>query len=854
MSRYRQTMSDLLEQVRNPKQESADYLKSKMTDTQINNIKKTWQMKTAKDVTPAIKKMIKDLDIPTQLAIKHANIPHISKLVEASDDHEISMARGELEAISDKALQLSSMLQSKTDEDELEAWVQSKITKAKDYINSVSDYMTYNPDMANEEMINEFSDAQIKKLQKEYEPMRGKTISVTNANKLGAMFSKFDSNKNVLEKLYGGDIPFISVMAMTRLMTKHNYKAADLNKLRKEEVEFIDEGTGTIKGFLNDKEKSNMVSLAKQHGLKVKDVPGGIELSGNMRRILDMQLATRSHLKTEEVSEGRMSEIDAMVKDGKTAAEIAKALKLNVRDVKAILGEEIEEEKEVKKGYHKMPDGTIMKDTEHKKEEEEPKEDDKEKLKAELEKKEAEIEMLKTKAETEKAKVAKKETEKLVNPETGEPLLQVGIAYKHLKDKMSKQQSEHFEQYMVEYTSQQIKMAYGVANDKRYKGGNYSGAVKAIEKIARGLSNHPDVQKVLKRTNEQLDEMAKDKAYAIGMAAAKKKYNDEPPLEKKTIKKGHEIADKLLKMKKPVVDEGFASDAQRKAAFANGYKEKGKNKKEETIKEYKKMTVTFNSMSDMAKASTDLAKQGFTINAKGMVMKVDGKGADLNKYGTDLQNFYKAKVKAESLDEGKYTRYSDLLIQLGRMKQAKDKQGEMNTQKEIDKEKRKLGINEEHPSKQMFESLAALKKKADKSGMPYSILKKVFDRGMAAWKGGHRPGASQHQWAYARVNSFVTKSSGTWGGADKDLAAKVKGESLEEASLYAFKEYEPSQQYEAGRDMKNIEDAIKKAGGRIKSKEKPTRREPNLSFEIETGNPTAVKAAIKKADPEFNVD
>ena len=826
MSRYRQTMSDLLEQVRNPKQESADYLKSKMTDTQINNIKKTWQMKTAKDVTPAIKKMIKDLDIPTQLAIKHANIPHISKLVEASDDHEISMARGELEAISDKALQLSSMLQSKTDEDELEAWVQSKITKAKDYINSVSDYMTYNPDMANEEMINEFSDAQIKKLQKEYEPMRGKTISVTNANKLGAMFSKFDSNKNVLEKLYGGDIPFISVMAMTRLMTKHNYKAADLNKLRKEEVEFIDEGTGTIKGFLNDKEKSNMVSLAKQHGLKVKDVPGGIELSGNMRRILDMQLATRSHLKTEEVSEGRMSEIDAMVKDGKTAAEIAKALKLNVRDVKAILGEE----KEVKKGYHKMPDGTIMKDTEHKKEEEEPKEDDKEKLKAELEKKEAEIEMLKTKAETEKAKVAKKETEKLVNPETGEPLLQVGIAYKHLKDKMSKQQSEHFEQYMVEYTSQQIKMAYGVANDKRYKGGNYSGAVKAIEKIARGLSNHPDVQKVLKRTNEQLDEMAKDKAYAIGMAAAKKKYNDEPPLEKKTIKKGHEIADKLLKMKKPVVDE--------------------------ELKEFKKMTVTFKDMADMSKASTDLAKKGFTINAKGLQMKVDGKGADLNKYATDLQNFYKATVKAEgtmiggivtdnsgkkmsgydkakkalkdfmskpqpakgadnkvmafifddellddlysaskknmsdvrplvkkrlkslgikeTLDEGKYTRYSDLLVQLGRMKQAKDKQGEMNTQKEIDKEKRKLGINEEHPSKQMFESLAALKKKADKSGMPYSILKKVFDRGMAAWKGGHRPGASQHQWAYARVNSFVTKSSGTWGGADKDLAAKVK--------------------------------------------------------------------------------
>ena len=78
-------------------------------------------------------------------------------------------------------------------------------------------------------------------------------------------------------------------------------------------------------------------------------------------------------------------------------------------------------------------------------------------------------------------------------------------------------------------------------------------------------------------------------------------------------------------------------------------------------------------------------------------------------------------------------------------------------------------------AKMTYEAIQGLKNKADKTGMPYSILKKVYDRGMAAWRGGHRPGASQQQWAFARVNSFVTKSSGTWGGADKDLAAKVKG-------------------------------------------------------------------------------
>jgi len=71
--------------------------------------------------------------------------------------------------------------------------------------------------------------------------------------------------------------------------------------------------------------------------------------------------------------------------------------------------------------------------------------------------------------------------------------------------------------------------------------------------------------------------------------------------------------------------------------------------------------------------------------------------------------------------------------------------------------------------------IKGLRKKADKTGMPYSVLKQVYNRGMAAWKTGHRPGTTPQQWAFARVNSFTTKSSGTWGGADKDLAAKVRG-------------------------------------------------------------------------------
>jgi len=50
-----------------------------------------------------------------------------------------------------------------------------------------------------------------------------------------------------------------------------------------------------------------------------------------------------------------------------------------------------------------------------------------------------------------------------------------------------------------------VKMAIGVASDKRYKQGNYTGAVRAIEKIKKGLSKHPQVAAVLKRMNEAKD-------------------------------------------------------------------------------------------------------------------------------------------------------------------------------------------------------------------------------------------------------------------------------------------------------------------------------------------------------------
>jgi hypothetical protein len=74
------------------------------------------------------------------------------------------------------------------------------------------------------------------------------------------------------------------------------------------------------------------------------------------------------------------------------------------------------------------------------------------------------------------------------------------------------------------------------------------------------------------------------------------------------------------------------------------------------------------------------------------------------------------------------------------------------------------------------DSSKGLENKAKESGAPLSILKKVYDRGLAAWRTGHRPGASQHAWAMARVNSFLTGGKTTT-TADKDLHQKWKGKS-----------------------------------------------------------------------------
>ena len=70
-------------------------------------------------------------------------------------------------------------------------------------------------------------------------------------------------------------------------------------------------------------------------------------------------------------------------------------------------------------------------------------------------------------------------------------------------------------------------MAIGVASDKRYAGGNMTGAVAAIDKIKKGLSDHPQVAAVLRRQNEEvgIDEAS---ARADAMKAMRKGKSIDP--------------------------------------------------------------------------------------------------------------------------------------------------------------------------------------------------------------------------------------------------------------------------------------------------------------------------------------
>ena len=78
--------------------------------------------------------------------------------------------------------------------------------------------------------------------------------------------------------------------------------------------------------------------------------------------------------------------------------------------------------------------------------------------------------------------------------------------------------------------------------------------------------------------------------------------------------------------------------------------------------------------------------------------------------------------------------------------------------------------------KAKFPNAKSLEAKAKATGVPLKYIRECYNRGMAAWRTGHRPGATEQQWGYARVHSFLTCGK-TYHTTDADIAKKAKAAS-----------------------------------------------------------------------------
>lgn len=76
----------------------------------------------------------------------------------------------------------------------------------------------------------------------------------------------------------------------------------------------------------------------------------------------------------------------------------------------------------------------------------------------------------------------------------------------------------------------------------------------------------------------------------------------------------------------------------------------------------------------------------------------------------------------------------------------------------------------------LFPEAKSLQEKAEATGVPEKFIRASYDRGMAAWRTGHRPGATSHQWGYARAHSYLLCGK-THYLTDSDLVRKAKKQS-----------------------------------------------------------------------------
>jgi hypothetical protein len=85
---------------------------------------------------------------------------------------------------------------------------------------------------------------------------------------------------------------------------------------------------------------------------------------------------------------------------------------------------------------------------------------------------------------------------------------------------------------------------------------------------------------------------------------------------------------------------------------------------------------------------------------------------------------------------------------------------------------------------ELFPDVKSLEDRSKVTGVPQDLLQKSYDRGLAAWRTGHRPGATQGQWGYARVSSMLMLGKTAY-TTDADLVKEAKKRSVKAKKWFA---------------------------------------------------------------------
>ena len=150
--------------------------------------------------------------------------------------------------------------------------------------------------------------------------------------------------------------------------------------------------------------------------------------------------------------------------------------------------------------------------------------------------------------------------------------------------------------------------------------------------------------------------------------------------------------------------------------------------------------------------------------------------------------FYKLKEKYGKLSPKNKYKPSIVDKKYSSHKSKKSKKSKVSKRsRKTEKSIKKISRYTKDWNKKYGKKSISLSAKSKISGVPLSILKKVYNRGLAAWRGGsHRPGASQHQWGVSRVNSFLTCGK-TWYYPDHKLVQEAMNKSPKARKFWSKK-------------------------------------------------------------------